>query len=209
VKRIMTLTLQLRTLIRLAALPAMVSLTMVSALEGQSAADFTRADVEFMQGMIHHHAQAIVMSTMASSHGASEKVLLLCKKIIISQRDEIGFMQGWLKDRNQPAPDLRDPHFGEMPGMPGMKMTMPGMLSDEQLKVLDLAKGADFDRLFLTGMIQHHKGALTMVADLNAAPGGGQQPDLFRFASDVLADQTAEIGRMQQMLNLPPGSKKP
>ncbi len=168
--------------------------------------DYTRADVDFMQGMIHHHAQAIVMSTMAASHGASEKVLLLCKKIIISQRDEIGFMQGWLKDRNQAAPDPKDPHFGEMAGMPGMKMTMPGMLSDEQLKALDQAKGADFDRLFLTGMIQHHKGALTMVADLNAAPGGGQQPDIFRFVTDVQADQTAEIGRMQQMLNTSPGS---
>lgn len=199
--------LQFMTLVHLVGLPAIALGMIAPAMAAQSAVDYTRADVDFMQGMIHHHAQALVLTAMASSHGASARVLLLGRKITISQRDEIGMMQGWLKDRNQAAPDPKDSHFGEMPGMPGMPMMMPGMLSDAQLKALDQARGADFDRLFLTGMIQHHQGALKMVIELAASPGGGQQPDLFRFVTDVNADQSAEIGRMQQMLNMSPGSK--
>ena len=196
-----------RILTRMVAAPMITVGVSATHAAAQAPVDYARADVDFMQGMIHHHAQALVMAAMASTHGASEKVILLCKKITISQRDEIGFMQGWLKDRSQVAPDPRDAHFGDMPGMPGMKMMMPGMVSDEQLKTLDQAKGVDFDRFFLTGMIQHHQGALKMVADLAASPGGGQQADLFRFVTDVNADQTAEIGRMQQMLNTSSGSK--
>jgi uncharacterized protein (DUF305 family) len=173
----------------------------------QSAPSSSAADVHFMQGMIAHHAQALVMAAMAPTHGASAKVLLLCKKIAISQHDEIVMMQNWLTERNQRAPDPKDPHFNEMPGMPGMQDMMPGMLSAEQLEQLDQAKDTAFDRLFLTFMIQHHQGALTMVADLFASPGAGQGADIFRYATDVDADQRAEIGRMQLMLNSSSGSQ--
>ena len=172
-----------------------------------AAAGFVTADVQFMQGMIAHHAQAVVVAAMAPSHGASTKVLLLCKKIAISQHDEIVMMQNWLGDRGQTVPDPRDPHSNEMAGMPGMQNLMPGMLTPEQMHALDQARDTAFDRLFLTGMIQHHGGALTMVADLFAAPGGGQGSEIFRFATDVDNDQRAEIGRMQQMLTATPGSK--
>jgi uncharacterized protein (DUF305 family) len=173
----------------------------------QSAPSVTAADVHFMRGMIAHHAQALVMAAMAPTHGASAKVLLLCKKITISQHGEIVLMQNWLRDRNQTVPDPKDPHFNEMPGMPGMQNMMPGMLSSEQLKQLDQASDTTFDRLFLTFMIQHHEGALTMVADLFASPGSGQGADIFRYATDVDADQRAEIGRMQLMLNPLSGSQ--
>jgi uncharacterized protein (DUF305 family) len=175
----------------------------------QAAVDYTPADIEFMQGMIHHHAQALVMAAMAPSHGASERLLLFCKKVTLSQHDEIVSMQRWLRDRGLAAPDPSDPHFGDMPGMPGMKMMMPGMLTDAQLKALDEARDTTFDRLFLTDMIQHHRGALTMVNTLFDHPGSGQQADLFRFATDVTTDQTAEINRMQQMLNSSQESKTP
>ncbi len=168
-----------------------------------AAASFVSADVQFMQGMIAHHAQAVVMAAWASTHGASPKVLQLCKKITISQRDEIALMQNWLRDRDQTVPDSAAPgHAGmAMTGMGGHAGLMPGMLTADQLKALDEARGTAFDRLFLTGMIQHHRGALTMVVDLFAAPGGGQGSEIFRFATDVDADQRAEIGRMEQMLN--------
>ena len=130
------------------------------------------------------------MSAMAASHGASQGVALVCKKITISQTDEIGMMQVWLADRHQTAPDPDDPH----------PMMMPGMLTPAQMAQLDAAHGAAFDTLFLQGMIQHHIGALLMVKNLFATPGAGQASEMFRFASDVDADQRAEIDRMQHML---------
>jgi uncharacterized protein (DUF305 family) len=157
-------------------------------------ADYTAADVAFMQGMIIHHMQALKMAAMAPTHDAGRDVAIICKKITISQNDDITFMKTWLADRNQPAPAPDDPTM------------MAGMLTAAQMAQLDSARGRAFDRLFLTGMIQHHAGALMMVKDLFAAPGAGQASEMFRFASDVDADQRAEIGRMQKLLNSLQGS---
>ena len=159
---------------------------------------FTAADVHFMQGMIHHHAQAVVMAGWAQTHGARPDVKTLAQRIDVAQRDEMAFMQRWLRERHQDAPDPLE-HY-----QMGMSMSpselMPGMLTDEQMKQLDAARGPDFDRLFLTFMIQHHQGAITMVDHLFASPGAGQELYVFRFASDVNADQTTEIERMRLML---------
>jgi uncharacterized protein (DUF305 family) len=163
--------------------------------------DYVDADVHFMQGMIHHHQQAVVMSAMAPTHGASDRIQLLAKKIDLSQNDEMAFMRRWLQDRGLPVPDVG--------GHDHMMMHMPGMLTPEQMQQLDQARGAEFDRLFLTGMIQHHEGALTMVKALFDAPGAGQEPTLFGFAADVDSGQRAEIERMQQMLNAVPTPRSP
>jgi len=168
---------------------------------------YTAADVAFMQGMIGHHAQAIVMANMAPSHGASPQVALFCRKVIASQRDEIELMQDWLRTRGERVPDPLDPHAGmaamhggmDMP-MGDHEMLMPGMLTPAQLAQLDSARGREFDRLFLTFMIQHHEGALTMVKDLFDTAGSGQGPEIFGYATGVDADQRAEIGRMKGML---------
>ena len=167
---------------------------------------YTAADVRFMQGMIGHHAQAVVMATMAPTHGASTQVALFCRKILRSQADEIELMQDWLRERGERVPDPKDPHAGMDMSMPGHEMLMPGMLTAEQLAELDRARGAEFDRLFLTDMIQHHQGALTMVAALFDSPGAGQTPEIFGFATGVDADQRAEIARMQAMLATITGS---
>ena len=158
-------------------------------------ANYTVADVEFMQGMIAHHAQAIFMSRMAESHRANPRLLKLATKIDQSQVAEIRIMQGWLLDNGQTAPDTSS----------WRTMTMAGMLTPEQLKTLDAATGVDFDRAFLTMMIQHHEGALQMVKDLFAKPGAGQEIDVNVFANDVVTVQTAEIGAMRQMLSQLPG----
>jgi len=158
-------------------------------------ASYTVADVEFMQGMIAHHAQAIYMSRMAEAHKASPRLLKLANKIDQSQVAEIRIMQQWLLSNEQFAPDTSS----------WRTMTMAGMLSDAQLKALDAATGAEFDRAFLTLMIQHHEGALHMVKDLFATTGAGQEIDVNVFANDVVTVQTAEIGAMHQMLaQLPP-----
>jgi len=151
---------------------------------------YTKADVEFMQGMIAHHAQAIVMSRMAESHGANPQVLKLSNKIDQSQLPEIHIMQGWLERNNQFAPDTSSWH----------DMMMAGMLTPEQLTELDAAKGVAFDRAYLRLMIQHHAGALKMVEDLFNAPLAGQEVDVNVFANDVVTAQTAEIGIMQKLL---------
>jgi uncharacterized protein (DUF305 family) len=148
------------------------------------------ADVKFMQDMIGHHEQALVLAALAPTHESSEQVLRLAEKIDISQRDEIGMMQDWLTERGQPLPDEHHAH-GTL---------MPGMLTAEQLAQLDRARGREFDRLFLTFMIQHHEGALKMVDMLFASPGAGQDPDIFRFATDVATDQLDEIDVMTHML---------
>ena len=191
-----------RKLLRLLA-PLVIALGVPSTAAAQER--YTTGDVEFMQGMIHHHAQALLMAAMAASHGASQRVQLLSKKISLSQRDEIGMMRVWLQYRKQEVPDTA-PHSMTMPGMPGMDMDkmMPGMLNVEQMKKLDQARGVEFDRLFLNGMIGHHRGAIKMVADLINMPPSGQESEIFRFLTDVDADQRAEIDVMQQMLyNLP------
>lgn len=161
---------------------------------------YTEADIHFMSGMIGHHAQAIKMAGWAPTHGASSSVLTLCERIINAQTDEIATMQQWLRDRRQPVPEP-DPAGMKMK-MGGMEhvMLMPGMLTPEQMNQLDAARGADFDRLFLTDMIQHHRGAVQMVKELFESPGAGQDELVFKFASDVNVDQTTEIARMQRML---------
>ena len=161
---------------------------------------YVEADVQFMQGMISHHSQAIVMAKWAPTHGASPAVLTLCARIINAQTDEIAIMQQWLRDRHQTVPEAKPlPMKMKMNGMV-MDMLMPGMLSDDQMKQLDAARGTEFDRLFLRFMIQHHSGAVSMVKDLFATEGAGQDQTVFKFASDVNVDQTTEIARMQKML---------
>ena len=161
---------------------------------------FTDADVDFMAGMIPHHAQAVVMAGWASSHGARKDVAILCERIVVAQRDEIAMMQQWLRDRGQIVPDATATrHRMKMDGMEH-DMLMPGMLSDDEMAALDRARGPEFDRLFLTGMIKHHRGAIDMVDVLFKAYGAAQDEMVFKFASDVYADQSIEIDRMQQML---------
>jgi uncharacterized protein (DUF305 family) len=161
---------------------------------------YTEADVRFMSGMIGHHAQAIVMAGWAASHGASPAVRTLAERIINAQRDEIKTMQTWLRDRGKPVPEA-SPHGMKMV-MDGVEheMLMPGMLTDDQMKQLDAARGQDFDRLFLTDMIQHHTGAVQMVKELFDSYGAAQDDLVFKFASDVNVDQTTEIERMHKML---------
>lgn len=157
----------------------------------------TVADVQFMQGMIAHHAQAIVMSKMATTHGANPQVLKLSNKIDQSQVPEIIIMQQWLRRYNQVAPDTGS----------WRTMQMAGMLTEAQLKQLDAARGVEFDRAFLEMMIQHHVGALKMVDDLFAAPLAGQEVDVNVFANDVVTAQTGEIGIMQRLLTQIPKSQ--
>lgn len=157
-------------------------------LPGQSAASPARdPDVAFMSGMIGHHAQAVLMAGWAPTHGASPDVLTFCRKVAVSQADEIKLMKNWLVDHHQPVPDSAAP------------MMMPGMLTRAQLAQLDSARGPAWDHLFLEDMIRHHQGAVTMVQDLFNTPGGGQGL-VFQFATDISADQTAEIRRMRQLL---------
>ena len=157
------------------------------------------ADVEFMQGMIMHHAQAVEMTALIPSHTENKEVRALGARISLSQSDEIRFMKRWLTARGEPV-------SMSMPGMPDMDKSgkpmqaMPGMLTPEQMGALRAAKGADFDRKFLSGMIQHHKGALVMVNELFSAPGAGQDAELFDFATDVDNGQRAEIRIMENML---------
>ena len=161
---------------------------------------YTEADIQFMSGMIHHHAQAIAMAKMAPSHGASPGIQRMCERIINAQGDEITIMSNWLRDRNQPVP-VPSPSGMKMM-MNGMEhtMLMPGMLTEEQMKELDASRGTDFDKLFLKYMIQHHKGALQMVTDLQSSQGAGQDELTFKLTSDVYADQSTEIDRMEKML---------
>jgi uncharacterized protein (DUF305 family) len=160
-------------------------------LPATAGAGFTVADVRFMQNMIGHHAQAIRMAELAPSHRAGDDLLRLAQKIDISQRDEIAFMKSWLIERKQAVPDDARAHA----------MMMPGMLTVEQLAQLGRARGRDFERLFLTFMIQHHEGALHMVAELFKSPGAAQDSDIFRFVTDVDTDQRDEIFVMRKMLS--------
>lgn len=184
---------------------------------------YTKADIAFMTGMIHHHAQAIRMARWAPTHGANAAVQRLAARIINAQHDEIGTMQSWLLVRNQPVPDptrdgmqMHSGMSGDMHGMHDMhamndsagagdmhsmhEMLMPGMLTEAQMQELDAARGSEFDRLFLTFMIQHHSGAVSMVRELFGTYGAAQDQLVFKFANDVNVDQTTEIARMQKML---------
>jgi uncharacterized protein (DUF305 family) len=167
----------------------------VSAAEAAdtSKVQFTDADTRFMQEMIHHHAQALDMTALVPDHSNSDRLKKLALRIRLSQEDEIEMMQEWLKARGKEVPGVHAHH------PPGAKL-MPGMLTAGEMDRLGKAKGPEFDRLFLEGMIQHHGGALTMVRDLLATPGGAQSSDIFAFTSDILSDQQAEISRMGSML---------
>jgi len=159
---------------------------------------YSAKDVEFMQGMIMHHEQAVEMTALMESHTDNKDLRSLGARISHSQSDEIKFMKRWLETRGQST-------SMPMHHMPGMDMSshnmlMPGMLTAKQMDALRKAKGAEFDRLFLTGMIQHHDGALIMVKDLFDTAGAGQDAELFNFATDVDSGQRAEIRIMQTML---------
>jgi uncharacterized protein (DUF305 family) len=159
----------------------------------------SQADIEFMQGMIMHHSQAVEMTALIASHTENKALGTLGARISFSQSDEIKFMKRWLTARGQPLSMA-------MPGMPDMDesgnpmQAMPGMLTPEQMSALRQARGAEFDRLFLTGMIQHHNGALIMVKELFDTPGAGQDAEIFDFATDADNTQRAEIKIMQDML---------
>jgi len=153
----------------------------------------TAADVQFMQGMIGHHQQAVEMAELLATHTNDDGMRKLGQRIEISQTDEIRMMRQWLTGHHQEVPDEHAMH------MHGATL-MPGMLTPEEMDRLAASKGTAFDRLFLEGMIKHHGGALTMVADLFSHAGAGQDPDIFTFVSDVDADQRAEIARMSTML---------
>jgi uncharacterized protein (DUF305 family) len=170
----------------------------------RAAAQFAPADVDFMQGMIPHHAQAVIMARWAETHGARADVKILCQRIAVAQSDEIRLMRHWLAERKQEVPDSTSTkHLMKMNGMTH-EMLMPGMLTDEQMKALENARGSEFDRLFLTGMIGHHKGAISMVRELFSHGDAGHDDTVFKFATDVEADQTAELHKMQLMLETVP-----
>jgi uncharacterized protein (DUF305 family) len=162
---------------------------------------FTEGDVEFMNGMIGHHAQALVMAGFAPTHGASPQIRTLAARIINAQQDEITRMQQWLRDRGRPAPEVMIQGSEMMiHGAGEHVMHGPGMLTPEQIAELDRARGPDFDRLFLTYMIQHHRGAVVMVEGLFATEGAAQDNEAFKLANDVHVDQITEIARMEGML---------
>ena len=161
---------------------------------------YSDADVEFMSGMIPHHAQAVIMAGWAPTHGARKDVAIFCERIVVGQRDEIATMQQWLRDRGQTVPDATSTkHRMKMNGVEH-EMLMPGMMTDEQMAALDKARGPEFDRLFLEGMIRHHQGAIDMVEELFKSYGAAQDELIYKFASDVQADQGIEIARMHKML---------
>jgi len=161
---------------------------------------YTEADVTFMSGMIHHHSQAIVMAKMAPTHGANSSIQTLAARIINAQTDEINLMSQWLGDHNQPVPVPNPKGMTMKMGGEEHVMLMPGMLSEERMKQLEATKGPEFDKLFLTLMMQHHNGAVSMVKELFGTYGAGLDETVFKLASDVNTDQTTEIARMQRML---------
>jgi uncharacterized protein (DUF305 family) len=169
---------------------------------------YTEADVRFMTGMIPHHAQAVLIARWAATHGARPDVHILCERIIVGQGDEITTMQEWLRERGEKVPDASATHLTMSMGGTQHDMLMPGMLNARELAQLDSARGPEFDRLFLTFMIRHHEGALSMVDALFGSPGAGQDEIVFKFASDVYADQSTEIDRMQKMLAAVPDRKR-
>ena len=203
----------MKRIARYIAAPALSFGLVAGSASAQAPADsarsrYTTADVAFMQGMIAHHAQAIEMAALVATRSAREDMRLLAQRIDVSQRDEIATMQRWLRSRHQEAPSLDAVHEHHDPA--GRPMLMPGMLTPEEMAALAAATGPEFERLFLQGMIKHHQGALKMVADLFASPGAAQEPQTSEFATDVDADQRAEIARMSAMLSAyPPVKREP
>jgi len=161
---------------------------------------YTEADIHFMSAMIGHHAQALYIAHWAPTHQASPGIQRLAERIINAQRDEIALMQRWLADRHQPVPRVDRKGIPEHSDHAAHHGEMPGMLSEEQLDRLNRARGTEFDRLFLKLMIQHHRGAVTMVEELFATDGAGQDETVFRLAADINVDQVTEIARMEKML---------
>ena len=161
---------------------------------------YTKADIDFMSGMISHHAQAIKMASWAPTHGASDALVRMAERVVVGQAGEIELMQSWLRDRSQPVPEADPAGLKMKMGDMEHVMLMPGMLTEEQMKQLDAARGKEFDRLFLTFMIQHHRGAIEMVRQLFKSHGAAQDETVFKFANDVEIDQSEEIQRMQLML---------
>jgi uncharacterized protein (DUF305 family) len=161
---------------------------------------FVPADVEFVTGMIVHHAQALVMGRLAPTRSENAQIRTLAARIVSSQEDEITLMQQWLRERGQPVPEVAGAAAGAHAHHAAPDVAMPGMLTPQQLAELGQARGLDFDRLFLVYMIGHHRGAVTMVDDLLTTDGAAQDPAVFQLASDIQADQMAEIARMQRML---------
>ena len=169
---------------------------------------YVAADVRFMQHMIEHHGQALTMTALVPERAASEAVRLMAQRIEVSQRDEIARMRRWLIERGENVPGLDGAHQHHVTSDSGARM--PGMLSRDELQRLSESRGPEFDQLFLEYMIRHHEGALVMVSELFATDGAGQELDIFRFASDVDADQRAEIRRMGLMRDqLPPAKPGP
>jgi uncharacterized protein (DUF305 family) len=152
------------------------------------APSFTQADVEFVQRMLAHHAQALEMTAMVESRTTSDDLPLLAERMDVSQRDEIALMQQWLEDRDQSTALTHD------------HAQMPGMLTPEQIAQLSEAQGPEFDRLFLQSMIYHHEGAIVMVEELLTGGEGGQETDIFQLAQHIDSDQRVEISRMKQLL---------
>ena len=165
----------------------------------QAKAPVNAADADFMSGMLMHHAQAVVMGDWAPGHGASKDVAVLCRRIAISQRDEIKTMATWLTRHGLPVPDTNVVMGDTLPGAP-QPMLMQGMLTGDQLVALRAAHGPAFDRLFLEDMIYHHEGAVVMVKDLLKAPGAAQDPLVYELANEISAGQLVEIHRMQALL---------
>jgi len=161
---------------------------------------FSQADVDFMQGMIPHHAQAVKMANWAPTRGSNKRLLNLCERIVVGQSQEIKMMRLWLADRGQEVPDADAMRHKMKMGDMVHEMLMPGMLTDEEMAALEKARGKEWDRLFLLGMIKHHQGAIDMVDVLFKSYGAAQGDDIYKFASDVYADQTTEIEVMKQML---------
>ena len=172
----------------------------VEELERAEGPGYTDADVRFMQGMIPHHAQALEMTALVREHATTDAVRQMALRMEISQRDEIALMEDWLRSRGE---EVAMPGMGPMMGMSegGEAHLMPGMLTPAQMEELRTARGIEFDRLFLRYMIQHHQGAIDMVARLFMTPGAGQESSVFKFAEDVDADQSMEIARMQSVLD--------
>jgi uncharacterized protein (DUF305 family) len=162
-----------------------------------------------MQHMIGHHAQALAMTALIPDRTSRADMRLLGERITVSQRDEIALMRRWLQARHEPLPIAGATEHQSMPGMPMQEALMPGMLNQAELKSLADATGVAFERMFLGFMIRHHEGAIAMVKELFGSPGAGQEPEAFRFASDVEADQRAEIARMRALLNALPKSPSP
>jgi uncharacterized protein (DUF305 family) len=161
---------------------------------------FTNADVHFMSGMIPHHAQAVLIASWAPTHDARADIRAFCERVVVGQGDEIAIMQNWLRDRGLPVPAATATHLRMKMGGMEHDMLMPGMLNAEELARLDSARGPRFDRLFLTFMIRHHEGAISMVEELLGSPGAAQDELIIKLASDIYADQTTEIERMKTIL---------